>query len=169
MSGYGTGAMRAVTDVPQRIAAKYSDTSQVGIQVKDTHQQLTLPSTHSQTAAATVSVCAQHAEETSQTVFGQWVKVQLQVGSRPAILVPEAAILRRGEMTAICHNERTLYLRQTRQCSGQLPQHPQQHQGETWYEILAGLNAGETIVVNALDELGDIARNANTDAKPDVK
>ena len=46
---------------------------------------------------------------------------------------------------------------------------PQQHQGETWYEILAGLNAGETIKANALDELGDISRNANTDAKPDVK
>ncbi|KZY96531.1 hypothetical protein A3746_22810 [Oleibacter sp. HI0075] len=75
-------------------------------------------------------------------------------------------------MTAVfvTMNERST-LRQVRVgAQRQLPQQlPQQHQGETWYEILAGLNAGETIVVNALDELGDIARNANTDAKPDVK
>lgn len=152
-----------------------SDTSQVSIQVENRQTPATDVTLYpfADSSRHSVRLRATLAEETSQTVVpGQWVKVQLQVGSRPAILVPEAAILRRGEMTAVfvTMNERST-LRQVRVgAQRQLPQHlPQQHQGETWYEILAGLNAGETIVVNALDELGDIARNANTDAKPDVK
>ena len=177
MSGYGTGAMRAVTDVPQRIAAKYTNTSQVSIQVKDSHTPATDVTLYpfADSSRHSVRLRATLAEDTSQTVVpGQWVKVQLQVGSRPAILVPEAAILRRGEMTAVfvTMNERST-LRQVRVgAQRQLPQQlPQQRQGETWYEILAGLNAGETIKANALDELGDRSANSSTstDAKPDVK
>lgn len=79
---------------------------------------------------------------------GVFVKVAFTLGSEPRILVPTSALVRRDEITAVYVNqpEKRPQLRMVR--AGK--QHPQ------GTEILAGLAAGESVVLNPSQVLEDL-------------
>lgn len=151
MSGYGSGKMRAVTDVPQRVARQYESADQVAVRIADVTSpaaSVTLypfadPSRHS------VRMRARLDESIAGDVApGQWLKVIIETGKRSAIAVPQSAVLRRGELNAVYvhENDRSL-LRQVRLGKSFTKD------GELWYEVLAGLSTGNVVYDNALDQL----------------
>lgn len=161
MSGYGTGAMRAITDVPQRIASKFNDASQVSVEIEHKMTPATKVTLYpfADNQRHSVRLRAALSDEASANLLpGQWVKVHIQAGARNAILIPSSALLRRGEMNAVYvqENDRS-YLRQIRLGN------PIQRNGDTWYEVLAGLQAGEVIHEDALSELGRISQTTSSD------
>jgi len=151
MSGYSSKQMRAITDLPQRLASKYSDAQQLHILVGDQSYPATDvvlfpyadPERHSVRLRASLS------EDASQGLMpGQWVKVQMHSGERQGVAVPGAAILRRGEMTGVYVRLGNKFIMRQVRLGNRFSLG-----GEIYYEVLAGLNAGDVIADNALSSL----------------
>lgn len=155
MTGLALEPLRAVTDLPQQVARRYRDTTQVQVQLDSTQitpdQVVLFPYAderhHSVRLRARLPVGSRDAD--AALFPGQWVKVRVQTGERAALLVPSAAVLQRAELSSVyvIHNGEPR-LRQVR--TGQVMD------GQT--EILAGLQAGDIIVTDALEQLAAISR-----------
>lgn len=155
MSGYNTSEMRAVIDLPQHLAQQFNDSEQIQLIINGS----TFPATetilypfanakiHSVRLRATLPVDA-----AKQVIPGQWVKVLLATAQRQGIALPSAAIMQRGELTAayVRIEERT-YLRQIRVGNTFVKD------GQTWQEVLSGINEGDIVFDNALEQLAQVA------------
>ena len=155
MSGYASNALRAVSDLPQRIAAQYRDSSQLTIVTADgdiTPASATLypfadPERHSVRLRASVPE-----QQSSGLIPGQWVKIRMQTGERQGIAVPATAVLRRGELTGVyVRTGEKFALRQIRLGNAFALN------GQEMIEVLAGLSEGDVISDNALNSLANTA------------
>lgn len=151
MTGIALTPLRAVADLPQRIAENYKGADQVTVLVND--QALSVEKTtlfpYADERHHSVRLRALLSDNSTNIYPGQWAKLRIQTGEREGILVPKAAVLQRGELASVyVLKEGQPRLRQVR--TGE------QFNGQT--EILAGLQAGDLIVVDALAQLAELSR-----------
>ncbi|WP_221795386.1 efflux RND transporter periplasmic adaptor subunit [Oceanobacter mangrovi] len=157
MTGMALSPLRAVADVPQRLASQYQSASQVSVQLGEQSIEpvkVTLyPYADSQLHS--VRLRAELPANTAGTMPGMWTKVRLQTGERQGLLVPESALIERSEVTA-------LYVRDGSQWKMRQVRTGRVEAGQV--EILAGLKAGDSIAIDgyaALAELAQAARNSS--------
>jgi len=163
MSGYGIDAMRAVADLPQRVASQYTSPEQISIIVNGesldaasvTVYPFADPVRHS------VRLRADLPKEASAGIIpGQWVKVQLTTGERTGIAVPANAVIRRGELSAVyLRDQERSMMRQVRTGN------TFERDGVQWIEVLAGLNEGDVIFDDALAQLAQTASQGTTEGE----
>lgn len=155
MTGLALEPLRAVADLPQRVARQYRDASQVQVQLETTRvtpdQVVLFP--YADAVHHSVRLRAQLPAGTRDgeaALFpGQWVKVRIQTGERSALLVPAAAVLQRAELSSV-------YVLQQGQPRLRQVRTGMTVDGKT--EILAGLKASDIIITDALAQLAAISR-----------
>jgi RND family efflux transporter MFP subunit len=149
MTGLAQGELRAVTDVPQRVALRYNakTNKQVTVFVSGiavTPSKVTLyPVADSRHHS--IRMRAELPPQTELNAFpGMWASVQINTGERDAILIPNSALLNRSELNAVyVKNAKGIHLRQVRV-------------GNTYnnqVEILSGLQVGDSVMIDALAQL----------------
>lgn len=154
MTGLALEPLRAVADLPQRVAAGYRQPEQIQVQVGDTllqpDQVVLFPYADERHHSVRLRAQLPAGSRAGDTALypGQWTKVRVQTGERSTLLVPAAAVLKRSELAAVyvLHNGQPR-LRQVR--TGM------QWQDQT--EILAGLQAGDIIITDALAQLAALS------------
>lgn len=150
MTGMALTPLRAVTDLPQRISKDYQSDDQIRVMANG--QWLTVEKTtlfpYADERHHSVRLRALLPQDSTNLYPGQWAKVRIQTGERKGILVPQAAILQRSELTSVyVLVEGQPRLRQVR--TGE------QFNGQT--EILSGLKAGDEIITDALAQLAALS------------
>ncbi|MBB6055160.1 efflux RND transporter periplasmic adaptor subunit [Tolumonas osonensis] len=144
LSGYAFENMRVVASLPARYISQLKETTPLQVTFPD-GQTLTLPqhqlfqfadpASHSFTLRANLPK-----QETPIWRNGTWVKLAMPLATKPKLLIPEHAVLRQNELSAVYLAEKDSYvLRQVR-----LGRHY-----EDQIEILSGLNAGDVIARDA--------------------
>ncbi len=141
LSGFSLNQLRVETDIPQRYQQQIHSAEQFRIRLDDgtrlTPEQYTLfsyadPQSHS------FKVRLELAPEQGGLYPGMWVKAELQLGARDILLIPAAAVIRRGELSAVYRidGERRILnpIRVGQQFGDQL-------------EVLSGLEAGDQIAL----------------------
>lgn len=144
LSGYAFENMRVVASLPARYASQLKESSPLQVTFPDgqkltlsTHQlfQFSDPASHSFTLR--VNLPKQTAPVWQN---GSWVKLAMPLETKPKLLIPESAVLRQNELSAVYLAEKSGFtLRQVR-----LGRH---YDGQI--EIIAGLKANETIAKDA--------------------
>ena len=146
MTGLSLSKLRAVADVPQRFAPQLK--KQQDFQVLANGE--TLPAEkvvvfpygdpRSHTFKVRVDINAE-----GKSIFpGMWVKLQIPTGSDDLILIPNSAIIQKGELASVFVKRDQGYdLRQVR--LGQ--------RYDNQIEVLSGLRIGETVSVNGYKTL----------------
>jgi len=147
MTGYSQNELRIVTHVPQSIVAAIRQTSSATIQINENIKDnlssnlITVypdadPVTHTYKVRVKLPT-------TPEGIYpGHFVKVQFPVGDQTVIKVPAAAVVLRSELQAVyVVADNKVSLRQIRTGN---------HDSEGMLEILAGLNAGETISLDPI-------------------
>lgn len=144
LSGYAFENMRVVASLPARYVAQLKETTPLQITFPDgqvitlpQHQlyQFADPTSHSFTLRANLPK-----QTTPVWRNGSWVKLAMPLDTKPKLLIPENAVLRQNELSAVYLAEKNGFvLRQVR-----LGRH---YDGQI--EILAGLNAGDVIAKDA--------------------
>ena len=147
MTGFDPSQMRVIVNVPQYKLADIGKNPQVSVE---------LPSLKRWTKAASVTVQPVADPRTHSTQVrialsaneagvypGMFVRAYFTVGKANKLLVPQSAVLRRGEVVAVyvAGAEGKLELRQVRLG---------EPSGQDQIEVLAGLNPGERVVVDAV-------------------
>lgn len=161
LSGFSLDALRVVADLPQ---SAMTTTPLVAAQtqiVLDNGQLLQPVSVtrfnHADSATHTFRLRLELPAGTRAVMPGQWVKVRLQQGERQALLIPETALLRQGELSAV-------YLQRSAEpgkaAPGSAPRwaltpvltgqpEPGTLPGQGRVEVLSGLQAGDQIASDA--------------------
>lgn len=144
-TGFDPNDLRATSSVPQAYIAQVRDSQKAWVEIAPDKPWLeatriqVLPSADPRTHDTEVRVYLQ--QGASEWMPGQFVHVHFVVGVERKLVVPQTAILRRSELTAVYVVEDT----------GQ-PQLRQIRAGEIqpggWQEVLAGLKAGERLSLN---------------------
>jgi RND family efflux transporter MFP subunit len=144
LSGYAFENMRVVASLPARYVTQLKETTPLQVTFPD-GQKLTLskhqlfqfsdPASHSFTLRATLPK-----QTTPVWHNGSWVKLSMPLETKPKLLLPENAVLRQNELSAVYLAEKNGFvLRQVR-----LGRH---YDGQV--EILSGLKTGEVIAKDA--------------------
>lgn len=144
LSGYAFENMRVVASLPARYLSQLKETTPLQVTFPD-GQSLTLPqhqlfqfadpASHSFTLRANLPK-----QETPVWRTGTWVKLAMPLATRPKLLIPENAVLRQNELSAVYLAEKNGYvLRQVRL--------GRNYDGRI--EILSGLKVGEVIARDA--------------------
>jgi len=155
MTGLSLQRLRAVADVPQRLAPHTITKENVSIAINGqalTPQSVTVfpyADPHHRSVRLRANLPATQPTQQPRLMPGMWATVIITQGQRPAIVVPESAVIRRSELSAVYiqYNGKAR-LRQVRVGN---PQANQQ------LEILSGLSAGDVIY---LDGYGQLAADA---------
>lgn len=144
LSGYAFENMRVVASLPARYVGQLKETTPLQITVPDgqvitlpQHQlyQFADPTSHSFTLRANLPK-----QTTPIWRNGSWVKLAMPLDTKPKLLIPENAVLRQNELSAVYLAEKNGFvLRQVR-----LGRH---YDGQI--EILSGLKAGDVIAKDA--------------------
>ena len=144
LSGYAFENMRVVASLPARYVSQLKETTPLQITFPDgqvitlpQHQlyQFADPTSHSFTLRANLPK-----QTTPIWRNGSWVKLAMPLDTKPKLLIPENAVLRQNELSAVYLAEKNGFvLRQVR-----LGRHYDEQ-----IEILAGLNAGDVIAKDA--------------------
>lgn len=151
MTGLALTPLRAVADLPQRVAKDYKSKEQLKILVGNDSISPESTTLFPYADARHHSVRLRALLPTTDTVLypGQWAKLRIQTGERDGILVPSTAILQRGELAGVYvlidGQPRLRQVRVGEDLNGQT-------------EILAGLQAGDEIIVDALAQLADLSK-----------
>lgn len=146
MAGLSLTNLRVVADIPQRFAPQMNHKTDFSVTVNGQQikpSKVTVfpyadPNSHTFKVRADV-------DTNGQNLFpGMWVKLNVPMGSESTLYVPEFAVLKRGELSAVyvIQGEQQI-LRQVR--IGRTLQ----IDGHNQLEILAGLKAGENIASDA--------------------
>lgn len=146
MTGLSLSELRAVADVPQRFAPQLRKQQNVNVLIgKDilpVKKVVMFPygDPDSHTFKVRVDINAE-----GKSIFpGMWVKLKVPTGNEQKILIPQSAVIRKGELSAVYVKRRKQYhLRQIRLGN---------EQGRT-IEVLSGLRDGETIATQGYDVL----------------
>lgn len=150
MTGLSLTQLRAVSDVPQRLASQYQQPGQIQIRVNGETLEagnVTLfpyadPAHHS------VRLRARLPDNQAGVMPGMWAKVLFTSGERQALLVPDSAVVQRSEMTAVyTQRDGNPVLRQIR--TGK------RYQDKT--EVLSGLSAGDVIYLDGYAQMAQPA------------
>lgn len=155
MTGLALEPLRAVADLPQQIARQYQSAEQITVQLQHSQLQPTevvlfpFADERHHSVRLRAELPANSLDGEQRLFPGQWAKIRVRTGERNSILVPSAAILQRAELNSVyvLHNGEPR-LRQVR--TGE------RFDGQT--EILAGLQAGDVIITDALAQLAAISR-----------
>jgi RND family efflux transporter MFP subunit len=155
MSGYALNSMRVNVDIPQGFILPVKQAEDVRVQLTDgqfIHAQKVTFFPYANPKTKTFQVRIYLPEEALNLFPGMSVKVTFQVGEKMGLLIPQAAVIRRGEVTAVyvLTTEGKVALRQLR-----LGKHYQQN-----IEVLAGLEDGETIALDPIQAA--LYRNTST-------
>lgn len=151
MSGLSLQPLRAIADVPQRLASQYQGDDSVQVVVNGQPQnasKVTLypfadPQHHSIRLRAELP-----SNSTSNAIPGMWAQVRLQTGERETLLIPESAIIERSELTAVyIMDDHTPKLRQVRLGND--------HNNQR--EVLSGLNAGEQLILDGYAAMASLS------------
>ena len=144
LSGYAFENMRVVASLPARYVGQLKETTPLQITFPDgqvitlsQHQlyQFADPASHSFTLRANLPK-----QTTPVWRNGSWVKLAMPLDTKPKLLIPENAVLRQNELSAVYLAEKNGFvLRQVR-----LGRH---YDGQI--EILSGLKAGDVIAKDA--------------------
>ncbi len=147
MTGYDPTEMRVIVSVPQSELASIGKKPQVSVELPSLNRR-------AEAASVTVQPVADPRTHTTQVRIGlspkeagvypgMFVRAHFTVGQAKKLLVPASAVLHRGEVVAVyvMDDKGKLELRQVR-----LGEPADQNQ----VEVLAGLNPGERVVVDAI-------------------
>jgi RND family efflux transporter MFP subunit len=161
MTGFDPKDMRVIANIPQYKLAEVKAAPSVAVEIPSLNKWIdatgvtVLPS--ADTATHTVKVRINMPINAEGVIPGMFARAHFAVGSARKLSIPESAVVRRSEITAVyvVKNDR-VSLRQIRlgtpDASGQV-------------EVLAGLNPGEIIAVEAV-KAGIYAKSAaNAPAK----
>lgn len=150
MTGMALQPLRAVAHWPQRVAQHYQQPGQLQIllpkQTLSPKRVTVFPFADAQLHSVQVRA---ELEEQADLRVGQWVKMRVTIAQRQALLVPKKALLQRAEFTAV------YVLKQGQASLRQVRVGAEFEQG---IEVLAGLQAGETIAGDALAQLTALAQ-----------
>lgn len=145
MTGLSLQQLRIVTQLPQRLVPLIQQQAPIHAYTEQGDmlpiQQCTLfpyanPHSHSSTLRCDLTM------DTMPTPLypGMWVTLQVESAQRQGLLIPESAIIRRSELTAVkIESNTSIQLRQVKLG---------QRVGTDW-EVLGGLHAGERIIRDA--------------------
>ncbi|MFL0806981.1 MAG: efflux RND transporter periplasmic adaptor subunit [Oceanobacter sp.] len=159
MSGLALQPLRAIADVPQRLANQYQGDSSVQVVVNgqpvDASKVTLYP--YADTQHHSIRLRAElPANADIKAIPGMWAKVRLQTGDRTTLLIPESAIIERSELTAVyIMDGNTPKLRQVRLGNGHNDQR----------EVLAGLNTGEQLILDGYAAMASLASGKATDGE----
>ena len=143
---YAPQPLRVVVQMPASMAAQARTAQRVEIQVPGTAQWVAPSALQPVSAADPVSQTLTWkldvpANSAAQMMAGQQTRVRFVGGSAQRMLVPETAILRRGELTAV-------YVRSGEAYALKAVRLGSVHAGGV--EVLAGLKAGDEVAVHAV-------------------
>lgn len=150
MTGMALEPLRAVADLPQQVAKQYQTASQISVILDE---DSIIPTNvvlfpYADEQYHSVRVRAQ-LPENSPTYAGQWAKLRVQTAEKAILRVPQTAVLQRSELSSV-------YV--VINGKPQLRQVRLGNQAEQYVEVLAGLKAGDRVVVDALAQLAAIAK-----------
>ena len=173
MTGMSLAHVRAIADLPQRLAQRYESASQISVQIED---QTIQPDTvtlfpfadrqhHSvrlrANLPATETLLTQHTTLSARQLLpGNWARLIFTYDQRQAIVIPESAIIRRSHMAAVLlqQQERTV-LRQVR-LGNRLQGNPAQgNSSQSNIEVLSGLSEGDILFVDGYARLAEVSQN----------
>lgn len=146
MTGLSLSKLRAVADVPQRFAPQLKKQQDFKVladgEVFPAEKVVVFPygDPRSHTFKVRVDINAE-----DKSIFpGMWVKLQIPTGEQKMMLIPESAVIRKGELSAVFVQRNGNYLlRQVRLGSKR----------DQKFEVLSGLREGETIATQGYDIL----------------
>lgn len=148
MTGLSLDQLRAVAHIPQRLAAQISHLDEFQIlhnkQVIASQKVTVFPYADAENHSFKVRV---NISAQGLNLFpGMWVKLNIPVGSKKMMSIPESAIIKNGELSAVYvkSQDENALLRQVR-----LGQHLSGKGVNGQVEVLAGLREREQIYVHA--------------------
>ncbi len=163
MSGLSLAKLRAVADIPQRLApllSKHKVNPQKVFNILHEGQPLTVQKVtlfpyadvNSHSFKVRVLFSQEHQpfnqDGGSQLFPGMWVKLNLNMGDKQVMTVPQSSVMLRGELsTVFVATKNGPKLRQVRL--------GEKHEGKI--EVLAGLRDGEKVYINAYGQLANPA------------
>ena len=151
MSGLALQPLRAIADVPQRLASQYQGDDSVQVVVNgqpvDAGKVTLYP--YADTQHHSIRLRAElPANADVKAIPGMWAKVRLQTGKRNTLLIPESAVIERSELTAVyVMDGNTPKLRQVRLGND--------HQDQR--EVLAGLREGEQLILDGYAAMASLS------------
>lgn len=150
MTGLSLTDLRAVADIPQRLAKQYRSAEQILVLINGE----TLPASYvtlfpfADSALHSVRLRAELPPQTTGLIPGMWARVVMKTGERQAITVPKSAVIQRSELSAVyTQRDGKPVLRQVRVGN---------QYGER-IEILSGLSAGDVIYNDGYKQLATSA------------
>ncbi len=149
MEGIGDDALRVVTQIPQRLiqaARSYQDAEVItDVGVLDNGALTFFPYADSQSRSfrLRITLAALPANLVDKLFPGMIVKVRLRVGEQTHLLVPESALVQRGEVTA-------LYLLNEKQEITMRYVRPGKKLADGRREVMSGLRAGERVILDPI-------------------
>ncbi|MBQ0730337.1 MAG: efflux RND transporter periplasmic adaptor subunit [Oleispira antarctica] len=160
MTGFALKPLRAVVDIPQKLATKLSaqaklDNDLIHIIANGKHyptSQFTLfPYADSRYSSIRARIDLADSDDTQGLIPGAWVQVQLPNGQQHGIYLPASAILQQGEVASVLVMQNQDYkLRYVR--LGQAQQ-------DGRIRIMSGLEAGEQVAIDVLAAVMSAAVN----------
>lgn len=149
--GLSLAKLRAVADIPQRFAPNIGDKNAFNILVKNHSNQTQVFKAQKVTVfpyadanSHSFKVRVDIDAEGSKLFPGMWVKLNIPMGEKKALLVPKTAVMQKGELSGVYVKTDTGFkLRQVRLGENRDDQ----------INILAGLRDGETIASDAYAQM----------------
>lgn len=168
MTGFSAQPLRATTSIPQHLVSKLSvdnDTSNISIKSQgqlfpiDGYTLFPYADSRYSSVQARIDLAPFEVNKDSAGLIpGAWVEVALPVSpedKKKSIVVPEAAVIQQGEVASIYiidPNTQALKLRYVRLGSSvESTQIDSTTANNKQIEVLSGINAGDRVVVNALE------------------
>lgn len=174
MTGFSAQPLRAITSIPQHLIAKLAinDSSRPNITIKSQGHHFPIDrytlfpyadSRYSSVQARlNLSTFTMNADSAG-LMPGAWVEVAFPIGNKKTMTVPQSAIIQQGEVASlyvIDKNSQALKLRYVHLGANvELMSEGSKKEPITQVEILAGLNVGDMIAINALEAAVKIRAN----------
>jgi len=149
LSGFALNMLRVETEIPQRYQPRVERIDQFAISAPNGRS--IVPTEYSLFSYAdpqshTFKMRLTLPENTTDLVPGMWVKTEFEYGEKQALMIPESAVVRRGELSAV--------YRETGQSRVLNPIRLGQSYGD-YVEVLSGLEEGDVISTVALAAKGE--------------
>lgn len=149
LSGFGLNLLRVETEIPQRYQGKVQSIDQFdvvsadGIEIAPTHFNLF---SYADPQSHTFKIRLSLPESIESLAPGMWVKTAFRYGVKQTLVIPESAVVRRGELSSV--------YRIDNQAQVLNPVRLGQVYGE-YVEVLSGLEEGDVIATLALTVEGE--------------
>ena len=151
MTGLSLDRLRAIADLPQRLAEQYQSQQQISIRINN---RLIKPAKvtlfpYADSQLHSVRIRADLPADGPPQIPGSWAKMLFKTGERQVITVPATAVIQRSELSAVYINDRgAIKLRQIR--TG--------NRYGSRIEVLSGLQEGDTVFTSGYATLAKLKR-----------